>query len=134
MVIIYSLGVWNLAITLFCYLILRRKKTLFEDRFATTITKTATNHRSQGAFGAFIAEPRWTEYLDPYTLKPVETGANVILRNPFLPDIREFVVVMHDGMRLLDQNNQLIIDPVDGIILPPAEVEEDLLDRQQSQH
>ncbi|WP_342535960.1 multicopper oxidase domain-containing protein [Sporosarcina sp. FSL K6-3508] len=86
------------------------------------------NHKSQGAFGAFIAEPRWTEYLDPYTLKPVETGANVILRNPFLPDIREFVVVMHDGVRLLDQNNQLIIDPVDGIILPPAEIEEDLLD------
>ncbi|MEV9640010.1 hypothetical protein ABZ756_04855 [Mammaliicoccus sciuri] len=43
MVIIYSFGVWNLAVTLFCYLILRRKKTLFEDRFATTITKTATS-------------------------------------------------------------------------------------------
>lgn len=86
------------------------------------------NHKSQGAFGAFIAEPKGTEYLDPYTLKPVQTGANVILRNPFLPDTREFVLVMHDGVRLLDKNNQVIFDPVDGILLPPPEVEEDLLD------
>jgi len=86
------------------------------------------NHKSQGAFGAFIAEPRGTEYLDPYTLKPVRSGANVILRNPFLPDIREFVLILHDGVRLLDKHNQVIFDPVDGILLPPPEVEEDLLD------
>ncbi|QUW23521.1 multicopper oxidase domain-containing protein [Sporosarcina sp. Marseille-Q4063] len=86
------------------------------------------NHKSHGAFGAFIAEPRGTEYLDPYTLKPVRTGANVILRNPFLPEIREFVMIMHDGVRLLDKNNQVIFDPVDGILLPPPEIDEDLLD------
>ena len=86
------------------------------------------NHKSHGAFGAFIAEPRGTEYLDPYTLKPVRTGANVILRNPFLPDIREFVMIMHDGVRLLDKHNQVIFDPIAGILLPPPEVEEDLLD------
>ncbi|ARF13362.1 multicopper oxidase [Sporosarcina ureae] len=86
------------------------------------------NHRSQGAFGAFIAEPRGTEYLDPYTLEPVTIGANVILRNPYLPDTREFVIVMHDGVRLLDQNNQVIFDPVDGILLAPPEIDEDLLD------
>ncbi|PIC97461.1 copper oxidase [Sporosarcina sp. P26b] len=86
------------------------------------------NHRSQGAFGAFIAEPRGTEYLDPYTLQPASTGASVILRNPYLPDTREFVIVMHDGVRLLDKNNQVIFDPVDGILLAPPEVDEDLLD------
>lgn len=86
------------------------------------------NHRSQGAFGAFIAEPRGTEYLDPYTLQPVTTGANVILRNPYLPDTREFVIVMHDGVRLLDKNNLVIFDPVDGILLPPPDIDEDLLD------
>ncbi|WP_047985567.1 cupredoxin domain-containing protein [Ornithinibacillus californiensis] len=82
------------------------------------------NHKSQGAFGAFIAEPRGTEYLDPYTLQTVKTGANVIVKNPFLPKIREFVLVMHDGVRLLDKDGQLIIDPIDGILLPPAEAEE----------
>ncbi|MFT4412450.1 copper oxidase [Fredinandcohnia humi] len=82
------------------------------------------NHRSQGAFGAFIVEPRGTEYLDPKTLKPVRPGgANVILRNPFLPDIREFVLLMHDGVRLLNKFNQLILDPIDGVLLPPPEAE-----------
>ena len=86
------------------------------------------NHKSQGAFGAFIAEPRGTEYLDPYTLKPVQSGANVILRNPFLPDIREVVLIMHDGVRLLDADGQVIIDPVDGILLPSPEPAEDFVD------
>lgn len=76
------------------------------------------NHRSLGTFGAFIAEPRGTEYLDPYTLKPVRTGANVILKNPLIPDTREFVLVLYDGARLLDKFDQLIVDPIDGILLP----------------
>lgn len=86
------------------------------------------NHKSQGAFGAFIAEPRGTKYLDPYTLKPVQTGANVILRNPFLPDIREFVLIMHDGVRLLDKNDKVILDPIAGILLPPTDAEEEVVD------
>lgn len=87
------------------------------------------NHKSQGAFGAFIAEPRGTEYVDSYTLKPVRSGANVILRNPLLPDVREYVLLIHDGIRLLDQNDELIIDPIDGILLPPPDLDkEDLVD------
>lgn len=87
------------------------------------------NHKSQGAFGAFIAEPRGTEYVDPYTLKPARSGANVILRNPLLPDVREYVLLIHDGIRLLDQNDELIIDPIDGILLPPPDLDkEDLVD------
>lgn len=86
------------------------------------------NHKSHGAFGAFIAEPRGTEYLDPYTLKPVRSGANVILRNPFLPDVREFVTILHDGVRLLDKDNQLIIDPIAGILTPPPDVGADEVD------
>ncbi len=42
MLLIYSLGGWNLTATLLCYFILKRKKALFDDRFATTVTKTAT--------------------------------------------------------------------------------------------
>jgi manganese oxidase len=83
------------------------------------------NHRSQGAFGAFIAEPRGTKYLHPYTLHPVKNDLCVVLRNPFLPDTREFVLVMHDGVRLFDKNNNVIIDPKDGVI---GKVEDDLTD------
>jgi len=69
------------------------------------------NHRHHGAFGAFIAEHKGSDYLCPYTLQPIRSGANAIITNPFLPDFREFVMVMHDGVRLLDENGNLIIDP-----------------------
>ncbi|MCM3408560.1 multicopper oxidase domain-containing protein [Metabacillus litoralis] len=79
------------------------------------------NHRSFGTFGAFVAEPRYTTYHDPYTLCQVKTGANVILKNPLLPDIREFVLILHDGVRLVDKNEQLIIDPLEGVIPEPED-------------
>ncbi|WP_100372897.1 multicopper oxidase domain-containing protein [Bacillus sp. FJAT-45037] len=87
------------------------------------------NHRSLGTFGAFIAEPRGTEYINPTTGDAVRTGANVILRNPFLPNTREFVIVMFDGARLVDKDENLILDPIDGILggVDPEE-EDDLLD------
>jgi manganese oxidase len=81
------------------------------------------NHKSQGAFGIFIAEPRGTQYIDPNSLCPVKSGASVVLRNPFLPNIREFVIIMHDGVRLTDSNGQVINDPVEGILLGPDEPE-----------
>ncbi|MBY0095885.1 multicopper oxidase domain-containing protein [Mesobacillus maritimus] len=82
------------------------------------------NHRSFGTFGAFIAEPRFTTYHDPYTDEEVKTGANVVLKNPLVPTTREFVLIMHDGVRLEDKNGQLIVDPVDGIIPPVEEVDD----------
>ncbi|MCA1031112.1 multicopper oxidase domain-containing protein [Bacillus timonensis] len=85
------------------------------------------NHKSQGAFGTFIAEPRGTVYLNPYTLKPVRSGANVVLVNEFLPNIREFTLMIHDGVRLFDKFHQVIIDPVAGTLLPnPEEVADEV--------
>lgn len=83
------------------------------------------NHRSFGAFGAFIAEPRFTTYLDPMTLDPVCTGTNVVLSNPLLGNSREFVLIMHDGVRLVDKQGQLIVDPLAGVI-PEAEPGEEV--------
>jgi manganese oxidase len=83
------------------------------------------NHRSFGTFGAFIAEPRFTSYHKPHTLNYNPTGTSVVLKNPLLPDMREFVLIMHDGVRLEDKNGQLIIDPIDGVIpLEPEPLEE----------
>lgn len=42
MIIIYILGVLNIAAASYCYLHLQKRKQLFDDRFATTITKTST--------------------------------------------------------------------------------------------
>lgn len=38
--IIYALGIWNLLVCLICYIVLRRKRALFDDRFAGTLAKT----------------------------------------------------------------------------------------------
>ncbi|MCP8616006.1 multicopper oxidase domain-containing protein [Salirhabdus salicampi] len=79
------------------------------------------NHRSLGTYGMFIAEPRGTKALNPYTLQPIKQGSSAVLQHPFLPEIREFGLVMYDGARLVDKQNQLIVDPIDGILLDPDE-------------
>lgn len=70
------------------------------------------NHRHHGAFGVFIAEKTGSVYLDPRNRQPVEPGGSqVIISNPFLGEFREFVLLMHDGVRLFDAGGNLIIDP-----------------------
>ncbi|WP_281883474.1 multicopper oxidase domain-containing protein [Paenibacillus sp. YYML68] len=69
------------------------------------------HHRHHGAFGVLITEPKGSVYLDPYTRRPVVGGSQVIISNPLLGEFREFVLVMHDGIRLVDQEGNLIIDP-----------------------
>lgn len=70
------------------------------------------NHRHHGAFGVFIAEKKGSNYLDPKTRKPVNPGGSqVIISHPLLGEFREFVLLMHDGVRLFDTNGNLIIDP-----------------------
>lgn len=69
------------------------------------------NHRHHGAFGMLIAEPRGAKYLNNRTRKETDTGSQVIISSPLLPEYREFALLMHDGVRLLDKENRLIIDP-----------------------
>ena len=69
------------------------------------------NHRHHGAFGVFIAEPRGSRYLDPITREEIRTGTQAIISNPLVGEHREFVLAMHDGVRLVDKNGKLIIDP-----------------------
>ncbi|MBA2176082.1 multicopper oxidase domain-containing protein [Halobacillus locisalis] len=92
------------------------------------------NHKSQGAFGAFIAEPRGSTYHDPYSLCQIKTGARAVIRNPFLPDIREFVLIMHDGVRLLDKCDQVIVDPVASVLLEDEPEEESVDTYDQGSH
>ena len=86
------------------------------------------NHRHHGAFGMLIAEPRGSKYLHPKTRKEVETGSQVIVSTPILPEFREFSVIMHDGVRLLDKNGELIIDPEPLILNGVVGEEEDEAD------
>lgn len=42
MLLIYILGLWNLISVIICYRILRKKRVLYDDRFAMTLTMTTT--------------------------------------------------------------------------------------------
>jgi manganese oxidase len=69
------------------------------------------NHRHHGAFGALIVEARGSQYLDSETLQPLKSGSKAIITHPYLPNFREFVLIMHDGIRLVDEQESLIVDP-----------------------
>lgn len=86
------------------------------------------NHRHHGAFGILIAESRGSKFLHPKTRKEGNIGHQAIISNPLLPEFREFSLVMHDGVRLLDKNGNLIIDP-EPLLIKPEEVIEDFEDQ-----
>jgi len=80
------------------------------------------NHRHHGAFGMLIAEPKGSDYLDPMTREEVNTGSQVVISNPLLYEFREFALLMHDGVRLVDKNGKLIIDPEPLFVEPEEEL------------
>lgn len=86
------------------------------------------NHRHHGAFGVFITEPQGSKYLDPITHCEVRTGSQVIVSNPLLGEHREFVLMMQDGVRLVDKDGKLIIDP-EPIFGDPEALVEDFEDQ-----
>ena len=82
------------------------------------------NHRHHGAFGMLIAEPRGSTYLDPMSREMVYTGSQVVISNPLLYEFREFALLMHDGVRLVDVNGKLILDPEPLLIVSEEELED----------
>lgn len=78
------------------------------------------NHRHHGLFAALIAEPGGSTYRHPRTGHRQSHGAQLDILNPFLPAVREMVVIMHDGVFLLNAEGEVI--PEAFVILPiPAE-------------
>lgn len=86
------------------------------------------NHRHHGAFGIFIAEKKGSTYLHPVTRQEVKTGSQVIISHPLLGEFREFVLIMHDGVRLFDSEKNLIIDP-EPIFVEREDAAEDFEDQ-----
>jgi len=85
---------------------------------ACTLTGFADvrNHRHHGLFGAIIIEPKNSKYLSSKTGKRLmDCGQEqVIISNPNIPDFREFVIFMQDGISLLDKNGKPISDAHDA--------------------
>lgn len=73
------------------------------------------NHRHRGAFAVLVVEPVASTYRDPYTGRPCHCGQRADVINPYQPDFREFVVVAHNGVYLLDKNGNIIPE-----LPPPA--------------
>ena len=73
------------------------------------------NHRHHGLFGAIIIEPTGSKYLNPAADKEFEalTMNSIVVSSPGQPDFREFVLFMHDGISMLDNDDIPIPDPVD---------------------
>ena len=82
------------------------------------------NHRHHGAFGMLIAESRGSKYLDSSSREMVSTGSMVVILNPLLYEFREFALLMHDGVRLVDKNGKLILDPEPILIESEEELED----------
>ncbi|AOZ77348.1 copper oxidase [Clostridium pasteurianum DSM 525 = ATCC 6013] len=92
----------------------------FADSELGTCTLTGfgdiRNHRHHGLFGTIIIEPTGSKYINAKTGNEVKNGylEEIVISNPGIPDFREFVVFMQDGISLYDKNNKPIPDPVDG--------------------
>lgn len=82
------------------------------------------NHRHHGAFGMLAVQPKGSVFLDPVTREPIESGTQAIISNPLLGEFREFNLLMHDGVRLVDTDGNLIFDPEE-----PEEDDEDFEDQ-----
>lgn len=64
-----------------------------------------------GLYGSLIVEPAGSTYHDPYTGEEIESGVTAVIRNPNMPDFREFVTVFMDS------------DPDIGLFLMPYDEE-----------
>ncbi|WP_055669786.1 multicopper oxidase domain-containing protein [Desnuesiella massiliensis] len=74
------------------------------------------NHRHHGLFGAIIIEPTGSKYVHPQTGEELKVGyqEQIVISNPGIPDFREFVVFMQDGISLYDKDDKPIPDPIDA--------------------
>ncbi|CCQ91340.1 conserved exported hypothetical protein, putative Multicopper oxidase [Nitrospina gracilis 3/211] len=67
---------------------------------------------SLGLIGAFMVEPRGSEYLNPWTGEPLENGWMAMITNKDAKDFREFVIFYHEvgdeSFRPLNRHGEMI--------------------------
>lgn len=66
------------------------------------------NHRYHGLFGAIIIEPTGALYYNGVRQVDENYNENAVITAPGVETFREFVLFAHNGIRLLDKNNELI--------------------------
>lgn len=79
------------------------------------------NHRYHGLFGAIIIEPAGAKWYENFTKKKNPFAEQAVITAPGAETFREFVLFIQNGIRLLDEEGNLIQtaaagegDPVDS--------------------
>ncbi len=94
----------------------RKYETLIERFFANEELNTvffhdhlfANVHQQHGLFGAIIIEPTGALYYNGIRQTDENCNENAVIAAPGAETFREFVLFAHNGIRLLDKNNELI--------------------------
>lgn len=93
--------------------------TLIERFYADTELRTvffhdhlfANVHQQHGLFGVLIIEPKDSTYHDPKTGNEIKSGTKAIIKNPNIPNFREFVLAVHDFALLFDKDDNPLNPP-----------------------
>ncbi|HYK30696.1 MAG TPA: hypothetical protein VEV63_02005 [Streptosporangiaceae bacterium] len=70
---------------------------------------TGDYHQNQvhGLFGVLVSEPKGSQWLDPHTLQPEQSGWDAVIQMPSGPSFREFNLIFHEigneGYRQIDE-------------------------------
>ncbi|MFB9809072.1 multicopper oxidase domain-containing protein [Haladaptatus pallidirubidus] len=69
---------------------------------------TGIENVMHGMFCGLIIEPRDSEWLDPYSGKPIRSGTQAIIKNPNGNDFREQALAFHDFAQLVDRDGNFV--------------------------
>lgn len=89
---------------------------LFSDLADPRGSEEGTN--VHGLFGAIIVEAAESEWFDPVTGKPLESGLFADIYNPARPAFREYAVFFHDELEILNAQGQPPWIPIQGFPAP----------------
>ena len=71
----------------------------------------ALSNQLHGLFAALVVEPEGSKFLDSHTGKKVTAGTQLAIRNPFIPDFREFNLAVADWIPAYDRCNKPLNPP-----------------------
>jgi FtsP/CotA-like multicopper oxidase with cupredoxin domain len=71
----------------------------------------ANLHQQHGVFAGLIIEPAGSSYHDPSTGEELRSGTRAVIKNPNLPDFREFVLAVHDRIPMFDAGGRPLNPP-----------------------
>jgi FtsP/CotA-like multicopper oxidase with cupredoxin domain len=68
-----------------------------------------------GLFGALIVEAPGSWWTHPQTGAAVDSGCEVDVHHPILPDFREYAIYLHDEMEIRDKDGKVPVNPETGM-------------------